>query len=296
MASIYRSPASEAAVLALYDQAVDRLGFVCQSRMVETRFGATHVLMLGPEEGQPLLILHGGNMINPVTLAWYAPLAERYRLYAPDVIGQPGKSAPVRLSPDDDSYSQWMVDVLDRLGLEYLPFIGPSYGAGIILRTAAYAPQRISKAVLHVPAGIVAPPLLTLLRDLAWPLMLYRLAPNPARLRRTLQPMAGDRPINKMMLRAAEVIFNQARMDSRLPRPATREELFEFHAPTLVLAAQHDPLFPAEAVRAQARLTIPNLVVAECLKGGYHFPTPQEQAYLQERIHRFLSETRCPNH
>ena len=35
-----------------------------------------------------------------------AALGERFRVYALDVVGQTGRSAPSRLSPSDSSYSQ----------------------------------------------------------------------------------------------------------------------------------------------------------------------------------------------
>lgn len=76
-----------------------------------------------------------------------------YRIYAPDTIGHPGKSAETRLSPKDNNYGQWLSDVMDGLGLDRAAFLGGSYSAGIILRLAAYCPRRITKMALFVPSG-----------------------------------------------------------------------------------------------------------------------------------------------
>ena len=106
--SIYKSPAGEARILYLYDRFQNDLGVVFDDRMVDTRFGATHVLVAGPEDGQPVVVTHGGNSITPQGLGGMLPLLkqEYYRLYAPDTIGHPGKSAQVRLSASDQSYGQ----------------------------------------------------------------------------------------------------------------------------------------------------------------------------------------------
>jgi len=108
--SIYKSPAGEARILYLYDRFQNDLGVVFDDRMVDTRFGATHVLVAGPEDGQPVVVTHGGNSITPQGLRGLLPLLkqEHYRLYATDTIGHPGKSAQVRLSARDQSYGQWL--------------------------------------------------------------------------------------------------------------------------------------------------------------------------------------------
>lgn len=152
--TIYRSAEGEAELMRLYDRALQRLEVECTDQYVDTRFGKTHLLCAGPPGAPPLVIFHGGNFVNPFTLAWFAVLADEYRIYAPDTVGHPGRSAQTRISPRDLSYGKWVVDILDGLGLECVPMVGPSYGAGIILRAAVCAPDRISRAVLVCRRGL----------------------------------------------------------------------------------------------------------------------------------------------
>lgn len=63
-----------------------------ESRMVNTCFGNTHVLVLGPQSAPPVVMLQGGNTTSPLTLGWIRPLIEKYRVYTPDTIGHTGKS------------------------------------------------------------------------------------------------------------------------------------------------------------------------------------------------------------
>lgn len=151
--SIYWSEEGRREVLELYDAAVARLGFPTHSRTVGTRFGQTHLLVAGPEDAPPLVLFQGGNVVNPLTLRWFEPLAREHRVYAPDTVGHPGKSAQNRIPPGR-GYGEWVVDLLDGLGIERADVVGPSFGAGIILRAAAHAPGRLSSAALVVPVGL----------------------------------------------------------------------------------------------------------------------------------------------
>ncbi|RPI34204.1 MAG: alpha/beta hydrolase, partial [Chloroflexota bacterium] len=77
--SIYRTTSGKAAMHALYDRQVACLGFTVGDQMISTRFGDTHLLVTGPQEGKPLVCFHGGNVTNPTNLGWFARLAQKYR-------------------------------------------------------------------------------------------------------------------------------------------------------------------------------------------------------------------------
>ena len=68
-ASIYKSPQGRAEILRLYDEALARLGIEYEDLTVGTRFGETHVLATGPEDAPPVMVLPGGNFLNP-TCRW----------------------------------------------------------------------------------------------------------------------------------------------------------------------------------------------------------------------------------
>src|SRR5215216_7610162 len=182
--SIYKCRAGEAEIQALYDEALDGLGLGYESLTVGTRAGDTHVLAVGPEGAPPVVFLPGGNFLNPTCLKWFLPLAERHRLYAPDIVGQPGLSAQTSPSPKGDGHAFWAEDVLDGLGLQRVPLVGLSYGAAIAIRTMGVAPERVSRAALVSPAAIAASPFLRILVEIGAPTLLYRLRPTEEGLKR----------------------------------------------------------------------------------------------------------------
>jgi len=285
-ASIYRSPEGRAEVLRLYDEALTHLGVEHENLTVETRFGGTHVLAVGSADAPPLLILPGGNFLNPTCLGWFLPLAREHRLYSPDTIGQPGRSAEERPSSGGDGHAWWVEDVMDGLGLETVPCVGVSYGAGVALRMMGYAPERVSRAALVVPAGVAAGSMRRMLVEVMVPMLLYRLRPTRERGLRAAAPLLSEP--DERFARQLGAIYRHVRLDAHLPRKATAEELDRFDGPVAVFAAEHDPFFPCEPVLARARKIIRNLEHAVCLTGCRHVPSGEALRRVNERIRTFL--------
>jgi pimeloyl-ACP methyl ester carboxylesterase len=264
------------------------LSLATEDRTVPTRFGDTHVLVTGPEGATPVVLFHGGNSLNPLTLEWFAPLAEGFRIYAPDTVGQPGKSAQTRPSAKDESFGLWATDVLDGLGLERAALVGPSHGAGIALKTATVAPERVSKMVLLVPSGIVGVPTRTM-AGLGIPYLLYRLYPRRGVVALSVRPLCGGE-LDEKMLTATEAVFGHVRIEPSMPRPVGREDLAGFHAPTLVVAAEKDVLFPGRKVIARAREVFQGPLATELLEDCPHRVSPDYLPRVNERIAGFLGQ------
>ncbi len=282
---IYKTEASRELVLAAYDRSVERLAVEFERRTVETRFGPTHVLVAGPGDGPPLVNFHGGNSFNADTLSWFLPLTENFRMFAPDTIGHPGRSAEVRLSPKDLSYGEWAADVIAALDLQRTAVMGTSYGAGICLRLAAVAPERIQHMVLVHPAGLVNPPVWPMLSKLLWPFLRFRMSGKREHIAGMLQPLFGDAPVDEEAIDTLELVFAHLVPENRMPRPATKAELEGFTAQTLVIAGEHDVLFRRALERASE--VIPN-VTTHLFRDCGHYPPPDRRAELAQRVSDFL--------
>lgn len=290
--SIYKTPEGEAEIRTLYDEALAELGLVYESLTVGTRLGDTHVLALGPEDGPPAVFLPGGNALNPTCLTWFLPLAERHRIYAPDIVGQPGLSSQTRPSSKGDGHAFWMEDFLDEVGLHGpVPLVGISYGAGIAIRTIGLAPDRVSRAALVSPAGIATGPFLRILAEIGVPTLLYRLRPTQERLMRAAMRLytEPEEPTFTPAVRQLGAALRHLRLDADLPRTATEEELRGFRGPVAVFASEDDAFFPARAVLPRAREIFPHLALAEILEGCRHVPSKVALERVNERILAFLA-------
>ena len=285
--TIYRSAEAQAGIADLYRRAREALPFPTDSRTVDTRFGETHLLEAGPVDGQPIVIFGGGNVVGPLTLGWFARSPSRFRLVSPDTIGQPGLSAGHRVSGSDESLGQWALDVIDAAELGSPAAIGVSYGAGILLRLAELAPHRISRAALVVPSGIVGSPIPAMLR-LAASYGLYRLRPSRARAA-SVTAMLAHGPADDLMVESVERSFGGTKLETEMPRLARPGDLAAFRSPVLVVAAEHDPLFPPARVLPAARALFPNLVSATVLRGSGHIMSPDAATRLSARLQEFFT-------
>lgn len=289
--AIYKTPEGEAEIAGLYEEALAdldaRFDTGVESTRVDTRFGETHVLTTGPKDAPPAVFLPGGNFLNPICLKWFMPLAGAHRLYSPDIVGQPGRSAPRRPSPKGDGHAQWLEDVLDGLGLEQAALVGLSYGAGVAIRVMGHAPERVSQAALVSPAAIAAGPIIRMLPEVVVPMFLYRLRPTGERLWRAAEPLLTEP--DELTVRQLGAVYRQVRLDTGLPRMATGEEVRNFKGPVAVFACEEDVFFPARRVLARAREIFPNIARAECLEGCRHVPSREALARVNEHILEFLS-------
>jgi pimeloyl-ACP methyl ester carboxylesterase len=286
--SIYRSAQGEAEVIALYEKKLASLAVETHSLMVDTRFGHTHVLAAGPQDAPPVMVLTGVSTGAPRTLEWFHSLARDYRLYAPDPIGQPGRSAQTRVPPGDHNYGKWMVDVLNGLGLERLPFIGISFGGGIVLETASYAPERISQAALMAPVGLTRLPFLGPAIKFFIPCLLYRYFPSRERLLSAVQPLAGQ--TDDYSLQVFDATFRHVNLNISPPGPFDKKNLAGFKAPTLLFLAKSDIFIPVEPARRRAEELLPSLTAVEVFAGP-HIPSQSTWQANAERIRMFLKET-----
>lgn len=284
--SIYRSSSGRRALAEAYSAAVEQLGIEVDERYVETRHGETHVILAGPPNGEPVVGFHGGNATNPMTLAWYTGLTEEYRLIAPDTIGQPGYSAETRVDPQGDDFGEWVVDLLDAFEIQAAPMIGTSYGSGIILRTAAVAPERIDRAALVVPAGFGTGSLVSMMR-VGLPAILYRFLESGWLLERVLAAMVTQPDPDPVVRETIAASLRHVKLEREFPG-ATANELHGFTAPIALFVAEDDPFFPPDVVVPRARSRLPALSKTVILDGERHILSPEAQEKVTASIHTFF--------
>ncbi|MEV5962621.1 alpha/beta fold hydrolase [Kribbella sp. NPDC051952] len=108
----------------------------------------THVNVCGPADAPPVILLAGHGATSAVWFAVAARLAERHRVYAPDLPGDAGRSTTTPPQTVDDLVD-WLNGVFDRTGRAQL--VGHSYGAWIALTYALRNPDRVERLALIDP-------------------------------------------------------------------------------------------------------------------------------------------------
>jgi pimeloyl-ACP methyl ester carboxylesterase len=153
-ASIYKTEAGAQEIRSHYERALAHWPVPADRRTVPTRHGDTFVLVSGHETGPPVILLHGSAANTLSWMSMVGQLADRFRCYAVDVIGEPGLSAPSRPPLGSSAYAEWLDDVLDGLGLTEVRMVAASLGGWFAIDYATRRPGRISRMVLTVPGGI----------------------------------------------------------------------------------------------------------------------------------------------
>jgi pimeloyl-ACP methyl ester carboxylesterase len=152
--SVYRTADGAAAVERRYRGLLARWPVPSEQLRVPTGEGDTFVVACGPTDAPPLVLLQGAGANTAMWLADVAVWAKEFRVYAVDVIGEPGLSAPARPALASDGYARWLGEVLDGLGAGAVSLAGVSFGGWIALDFATRRPERVRRLVLLNPSGL----------------------------------------------------------------------------------------------------------------------------------------------
>src|SRR5436190_15339750 len=143
--SPFRTPRGEAEYMAAYEASMQLWTVRYEAVDLRSRFGSTHVVTCGPRNAQPLVLLH----CFATSLTCWAynvePLSQNRRVYALDMMGQPGRSIPDAPIKNRNDLAEWLTDSLDQLGIDRTDLIGYSFGGFTGLNYAMRAPDRVDK-------------------------------------------------------------------------------------------------------------------------------------------------------
>lgn len=288
--SIYKSEKGKSEILNLYDKQLSRLKIAYKDKWISTSFGQTHLVETGNFDGIPLLVFHGGNATTAYNLLTCDFLFKDFHIYAVDSIGHPGKSAEVSLSHINYDYGKWVSDVIDCLEFSKIACFGGSFGAGIIAKAMCVVPEKIDIAVLYVPSGIKNAPSVKNMR-MMMPMIMYWITQKDKWLKKCMLPMAvKEENITDDIYETAKLSINYSKIKSGMPSNISKKLIKNYVAPTLVLAAEKDCLFPGKGVLKRSKKIFRNvktyllkerghmsfltdsekLMICDFLKGGNH--------------------------
>ena len=268
MRTIYKSERGKEEILNLYDSQLSRLTIPWKDIYVDTSFGKTHIVETGNELGEPLLFFHGGNSTSAYTLLTLDFIMEDFHIYAVDTIGHPGKSAEISLSPKNYDYGKWAGELIDKLGYESMCLFGGSFGAGIIA-TMCVVPDKIKRVVIYVPSGIKNAPAVNSFKMMI-PMIMFWITGKDKWLKKVFLPLAiTEENITDDILETARLSILHSKVKTGMPSNVDEELMNKCNAPTLVMAAEKDCLFPGYGVIERAKQIIPNCETY-LLKGRGH--------------------------
>jgi pimeloyl-ACP methyl ester carboxylesterase len=154
MANIYKSEEGARAVRERYLKFLARWPVPNQQLRVPAREGETFIVACGDQTAPPLLLFHGSAGNAAMWMGDVAAWAAHFRIYAVDMIGEAGLSAPSRPRLNSDAHSLWLDDVMQALSLDRASIVGVSLGGWLALDYATRRPERVARLVVICPGGV----------------------------------------------------------------------------------------------------------------------------------------------
>lgn len=154
MGGIWKTEAAGEAVRSRYAQFLAYWPAANEQLRLPTAQGETFVIASGPKDAPAVLLLHGSLSNAASWMGDVAALAQHFRVYAIDMIGEPGFSAPSRPALASEAYALWLDEVLMSLGVERAALVGISLGGWLALDYATRRPQRVTALALLCPGGV----------------------------------------------------------------------------------------------------------------------------------------------
>ncbi len=257
MSTIYTSPDGERELRTHYRRALESWPVPADHLRVPTGQGETFVLACGPRDAPPVLLLHGSGANAAAWSADAAELAGRARVYAVDVIGEPGLSAPARPPLDSDAHARWLEEVMDGLGLASAAVVGMSLGGWLALDLATRRPERVRRLGLLCPGGLGRQRTGRILASTALRVL------GPWGRRRSVQAMTGlSADEARSALESVERTFAHFRPRTEtLPRFSDRA-LARLSMPVLAIVGERDAMFDSGQSARRLRASVPHAAVS----------------------------------
>ena len=124
------------------------------SKMIDTARIKTHVLFSGPQDGTPVLFIHGNASSNTYWEELMLKLPDGFRGIAPDLRGY--GDTEDKLIDATRGAADWVDDILallDALEIEKTHLIGHSMGGTLVFNVIATAPGRILSGTVVNPGS-----------------------------------------------------------------------------------------------------------------------------------------------
>jgi pimeloyl-ACP methyl ester carboxylesterase len=268
MILFFNTPQAKNEVKKLCQDKLDELPLPYEYLILETSFGNTNIILTGKANKPPLMLIYGLNGCLPFILESMIGLLDDFRVYAIDVMDQPDMSKEPGLSVQDNSYGQWMFEILAWLNIRDAVLVGISFGGFIGMKTLVLDERFISKVFLIVPAGIVNGCALKTLWKAGLPMKLYKWLKGHKHIPQFPEELLTKN--NEFALASlSKVLLNYEMKFTPFPL-IKREEAQKIKKPVHIIAAERDILFSGVKLLKRAKTIFPSLGEVLLLRDSKH--------------------------
>ena len=252
MVKKYKNEKGGREIIRTYDALLKKWDVDFKETDVKTRYGLTHVITAGNPENPPLMLFHGVG--DDAAMMWVVNAkawAKKFRLYAVDTIGGPGKSVPNGNYGKGFDQCLWLDDVLQALNLERVNMAGVSNGAYITQLYGAKRPEKTNRLVCIAGAlrkGDKAPGFFQLMKSMSvfFPEAMFPTKKNMIKLLDKLCAGNSEKYLadTEAMVHWEALLkhFNKMAMGFHKILPISEEEVANLRGRTLFIIGDKDPI------------------------------------------------------
>ena len=241
----------------------------CEHLRLPTRQGETFVVAAGPAEAPPVVLFHGGGTTSAMWLRGIGVWSATRRIYAVDIIGEPGLSAPSRPRLTSDAHALWLDDVWRGLSLSKASAVAASLGGWMALDYAIRRPANVERLALLAPIGIGRQRLGTFYKVLP---LLYMGRWGRRKMLDIVMgfdPKEAASPEGQRLIELADLVLQHFKFRNR-PMPLfTDERLRRLTMPVLVVLGGRDAAVDSEQTRRRLASCLPHAEVHYLPEAGH---------------------------
>jgi pimeloyl-ACP methyl ester carboxylesterase len=289
----FKTTKGEDAYMTAYNAALKLWPVPYEEIEIPSRFGIAHVIVSGPKDAPPLVLLHGYMATSVMWAPNIADFSRDYRVYAIDVMGQPSKSIPAEAVRDAADYVAWLSATLDGLKLDRISLMGMSYGGWLALTYTVAASERVRKLVLLSPGGLLPMAKQFSLRGMLMVSFPTRFTVNSFMGWLGIKDAPGDagaRPVLELTYLGLKHFRMSQKTLRVLPSVVSDDELRQMHVPTLLLMGENEVICDPVKALERARRLIPHFQ-GELVPRCRHEMVFRQRGMVDTRILDFLKST-----
>jgi len=272
-----------------YNKALTLWKIPFQEINVSTSFGNAHVIVSGPENGDPVVLLHG---MNASSTMWYPnirALSQIHRVYAIDNLTESGKSQMDKEIKNLEEVINWYFEIFDQLHLDSFSLIGASKGGWMAVNIALHQKSRIKHLILLSP-------LQTFMRippgaEISFAIS-YALHPKLKYLRNALKTMSVNVDAIEQAYLDQYYIATKNAINTKLLLQITLfndNEINTLNMPVLVMIGDQDIINNEKSIE-KAKELLPQ-IQTYIIKNAGHFLSMDQSDLVNKKILGFLNSS-----